>query len=361
MATNRPSALLERCVMGAMHARMSLSAVVHGDSLGGSLETGCVIGRIYMIKSGRWCIVNLMDFPMNRTVNMFDIRRNFSKGRSPVGVLAVLLVLAGTAAGQPRQQSDVTIVNANEILGPKWESRVTWSANAFYQINKRRAYETTVLLSNVVSAYRDNPNADPNAVLTSLNKARSEYISRHTDAEGNYHAPQDTVEAMHTMLNLLGAYGGSVAKAAKPLADEILKWGVKAYEHAQRGPRQIEAQQVLDANVRYSELLSGNVDAAWVLAQDNPPARQVIETLFRDIINASPLDSSADIKRRNPEFKLDSNVEALLGAVRDNKLRIDLLRETCLKQNKALAKDVNDLGVYVAALVRAQSAAPAEE
>ena len=302
-----------------------------------------------------------MLFRSNRTVNMFDIRRNFSKGRTPVGVLAVLLVLAGTAAGQPRQQSDVTIVNANEILGPKWESRVTWSANAFYQINKRRAYETTVLLSNVVSAYRDNPNADPNAVLTSLNKARSEYISRHTDAEGNYHAPQDTVEAMHTMLNLLGAYGGSVAKAAKPLADEILKWGVKAYEHAQRGPRQIEAQQVLDANVRYSELLSGNVDAAWVLAQDNPPARQVIETLFRDIINASPLDSSADIKRRNPEFKLDSNVEALLGAVRDNKLSIDLLRETCLKQNKALAKDVNDLGVYVAALVRAQSAATAEE
>jgi hypothetical protein len=267
--------------------------------------------------------------------------------------LAVVFVSMGVQAQQPPK---VTIQNAETIVSPEMVSRATWDSNAFYQIYKQRSYENLVLLFMATAAYRSDPNLDPKVELGYLNKLHGEYRNKYLEADGQYHLPEDAVQAAQSMLSLAGAYGGAYAKAAEPLADEILKWGVKGYESYEKGPKQIEAQKYLSDTASYTELLGRYVDDAWVLSHENKSANEAITTYFGRVFNADPGDSAAAIKQKNSDFKLSNDVDKLLSSSQNNTISLDQLRDAVMMHNKQLAMELGKVRKALSDLDKAQTA-----
>jgi len=250
----------------------------------------------------------------------------------------------------------VTPQNTGTLISTKLQARATWDSNAFYQIYKQRSYENLVLLSVITQAYRTNPSLDPKSALAVLNRLHEDYRKKYLEADEQYHLPQDAVDAAQSMLNLAGAYGGRYAKAAKPLADELLKWGVKGYESYEKGPKQIDAQRYLSDTASYAESLGQSVDAAWILSDENSDAKEVITTYFGNIFNANPGDSAAVIKKKNSDFKLSDDVDALLTASENTKLTVDQLRDAVSEHNRQLAAELGKATKELADLSNAQAA-----
>jgi hypothetical protein len=264
----------------------------------------------------------------------------------------------------PKQEGPkVTIANPETLMSPQLLSRAIWDTNAYYQIYKQRSYENLVLLFITTEAYKKNPTLDPDNEIAFLNKVHEEYKDRYSTANGNYHLPEDEVQAAESMLTLAGAYGGPYAIASKPLADEILKLGIKGYESYAKGQQQVAAQQYLSDTASYSELLGRYIDEAWILANDNDKAKRVMTTYFGSVFNANPDDSAADIKSKNPEFRVSSEVDELVAASENNKLTIDQLRLAVTandrQMNETLTKLREEL-VRLDKLETAYLAAPTE-
>jgi hypothetical protein len=260
----------------------------------------------------------------------------------------LLLILSSSSAAQH-------IATNNSGIPPKWEARLTWDGNAFYRIHKDRSYENLVLFGALIHAYQANPNLDVQAELTALNDLHAEYKQKYLEADGQYHLPQTPIDAVQTMLNLGGAYGGKRFALLKPIADEVLKWGVKGYEMYARGPKQIAAQRFLADTASYSELLGKYVDQAYVLAQDNPKAKEVIDTFFGKTFNANVDDTSEAILTKNPDFSVSADVKHVLASSADNASALKDLKATVVAQNAQLAKELVTVRTYLAELSTEQA------
>ena len=278
--------------------------------------------------------------------------KNWQEIRKLAVSVSCALLFASAARAQNRESH---VSSASTTLDAETRARAAWDSNAFYQIHKQRSYENLVLLSVVTHAYHNNPKLDSDDMVKTLNKLHAQYQAKYEDASGQYHVPTSAVEATQSLLNLAGAYGGKYAKAAKPLADEVLKWGVKGYEYYQQGPKQLEAQKFLSDTINYTELLGRSVDEAYLLAEQNPNAKKVIATYFGVLFNADPGDSAEVIRTKNTDFKLSGDLDTLLESNEDSKIDIERLTAIVLKQNQKLTEDIGEVREECQKLLTAQS------
>lgn len=264
-------------------------------------------------------------------------------------LIILVFYCAALVAQQPAPPTPaVTIEHPERLVSAKDMARLTWDGNAMYQTYKRRAYEDLVLLSILENEYRIDQSLDPKIALESLNKLEKDYRQKYSDATGGYHLPEDAVEAAKSAESLAAAYGGTFAAAAKPLADELLKWGIRGYEAYESGPAQIEAQHSIASTQDYAERLGAAVDEAWVLASQNPKAKQVISDFFGPRFNAKPDDSDATIKTRNRDYQLGNEVDDLVNEAKTTTVttadfeqaatsQLRMLNSSLAQQTKALA------------------------
>jgi predicted nucleic acid-binding Zn-ribbon protein len=215
---------------------------------------------------------------------------------------------------------------AQTSISRKQFNRTIWTGNAIYTVNAKRDYGMIAVMKLGNTLLENASDEDRAEIQQKLNSVYGKYQETVNYSQGHYKLDSDPVDAVQSVVKIAGDVFGKDprVKIGSGVVQDMLKWGVKFYEHYRRPKEQVKAQGELASQSMELQAEAAQVfEKCWDLAHADPRNAKVIDSLVAGEFGGSVLQDGQTILKNNAGFLDSKVVESMVAGINpDGSIRL---------------------------------------